>query len=178
MSSSILFWIRKYCLNSGICLLLYLLTKTVVKLTAVITEAQSSYRIISTIFFSRLSPYADKLLRIISVCFNAKAHLPIKSFAFIRHWRKNCCIRRQYISYPQTSRTPTILLEGSIVQYSYWVRYTPVVPFKNHWNEIYGKVFITINFQLYFRIFHREGPGKPGGTEMKWETWLSRLHWW
>jgi hypothetical protein len=30
--------------------------------------------------------------------------------------------------------------------------------------------FIAIAFQLCFRICHLEGPGKPGGTEIKWNT--------
>jgi hypothetical protein len=32
-----------------------------------------------------------------------------------------------------------------------------------------SRCFIATAFQLCFRIFHSEGPGKPGGTGIKWD---------
>jgi hypothetical protein len=32
------------------------------------------------------------------------------------------------------------------------------------------RCFIATAFQLCFRVCHLEGPGKPGGTEIKWDT--------
>jgi hypothetical protein len=31
-------------------------------------------------------------------------------------------------------------------------------------------MIIAIAFQLSFKLFHYEGPGKPGGTEIEWDT--------
>jgi hypothetical protein len=32
------------------------------------------------------------------------------------------------------------------------------------------RCFIVTAFQLFFRIYNLEGPGKPGGTEIRWDT--------
>jgi hypothetical protein len=29
---------------------------------------------------------------------------------------------------------------------------------------------MAVDFQLCFRVYHQKSPGKPGGTEVKWET--------
>jgi hypothetical protein len=40
-----------------------------------------------------------------------------------------------------------------------------------------GDAFITIDFQLCFRMCHYEVPRKPGGTEIKWDTSAVVLCW-
>jgi hypothetical protein len=37
------------------------------------------------------------------------------------------------------------------------------------WSKI-KRCFIAISLKLCFRICHYEGPRKPGGTEIKWDT--------
>jgi hypothetical protein len=49
---------------------------------------------------------------IISGAFDVTDQLMIRFFAFVRYWRKNGSTMRQYISYSQTSRKPTIQLGG------------------------------------------------------------------
>jgi hypothetical protein len=37
------------------------------------------------------------------------------------------------------------------------------------------RFFIATDFKLCFRKYHQECPGKPGGTETKWDTSASGL---
>jgi hypothetical protein len=37
-------------------------------------------------------------------------------------------------------------------------------------NSLKKRHFKTIAFQLCFRKFHQKGPGKQGGTGIKWDT--------
>jgi hypothetical protein len=53
-----------------------------------------------------------KSLGIISLGFEATDQLLIRSFAFVKYWRRNGSTMRQYISYSQTTRKPMIQLEG------------------------------------------------------------------
>jgi hypothetical protein len=46
--------------------------------------------------------------------FDLTDQLLIRSFAFVRYWRRNGSTMRQYISYSYTSRKPMILLEFGV----------------------------------------------------------------
>jgi hypothetical protein len=87
-NSLILFGIRKNCLISGRSLLLCQFIKRVTKLTVIIITLTTSYKILSGILLSRLSPYIDELLRIKRVGFNITHQLLIKFFGFVKYWRK------------------------------------------------------------------------------------------
>jgi hypothetical protein len=58
-----------------------------------------SYKMLSHTLPSRLSPYPNGIFGIISVGFDVTDQLLIRSFTFVKYWRKNESIIRQYISY-------------------------------------------------------------------------------
>jgi hypothetical protein len=60
-----------------------------------------------------------------------------------------------------------------IVNYVY-VDICPV-RFLSEWSKT--RCFIAIALRLCFRICHWEGPGKPSGTEIKWNTSAAGLCW-
>jgi hypothetical protein len=37
-------------------------------------------------------------------------------------------------------------------------------------NDLKKDIFFAIPFQLCYRIHHWQGPGKAGGTQIKWDT--------
>jgi hypothetical protein len=49
----------------------------------------TTYKILSNILLSRLTPYVEKILGIVSVNFNATIQLLILYCAFVKHLRKN-----------------------------------------------------------------------------------------
>jgi hypothetical protein len=49
--------------------------------------------------------------------------------------------------------------------------YGSLVFFYQKWSKT-RRCFIATAFHLCFRIFCQEGPGKPGGTEIKWDYQL------
>jgi hypothetical protein len=59
----------------------------------------SSYKTLSNMFLSQLSPYILKLSQTISVDFDITNQLLIRFSAFIRYWDKSGSTMRQYISY-------------------------------------------------------------------------------
>ena len=59
----------------------------------------TTYKILSNILLSRLIPYAEKLLGIISVDFDTTGQLMIIYCAFIKHTRKNGNTMKQCDSY-------------------------------------------------------------------------------
>jgi hypothetical protein len=63
-----------------------------------ISLLSTSYKILPNVL-SRLSLYIDEIIGIISVGFNIRDQLLIRSSAFVRYWRKNGGAMRQYISY-------------------------------------------------------------------------------
>jgi hypothetical protein len=64
-----------------------------------ISLLSNSYKVSSNIILSRLSPYIDSIIVIISVGFYLIDQLLIRFSAFVRYWRKNGNTMRQYISY-------------------------------------------------------------------------------
>jgi hypothetical protein len=65
-----------------------------------ISLLSTSYKILSNILLSRLSPYMDEIiLGIFDVGFDVTDQLLITSFAFVRYWRRNGSTMRQFISY-------------------------------------------------------------------------------
>jgi hypothetical protein len=72
----------------------------------------TSYKILSEILLSILSPYVDEITGIISVGFEVTYQLLIRSFAFVGYWRINRSTMGQYISYLQTLRKLMIQLGG------------------------------------------------------------------
>jgi hypothetical protein len=64
-----------------------------------ISLLSTSYKILSNIFLSRLSPYVDEIIGIISVGFDVTDQLLIRSLAFVKYWRRIGGTMRQYISY-------------------------------------------------------------------------------
>jgi hypothetical protein len=71
-----------------------------------ISLLRTSYKIVSNILLSRLSPYRDEIIGIIIVGFTITHHLLIKFSAFIRYWRKK-------------GHSPMILSGGNIVKYTH-----------------------------------------------------------
>jgi hypothetical protein len=57
--------------------------KRVIKFTVVITD---TYKTLFNILLSRLTPYANESIGIISEGFNTRDQLLIRHFAFIRYW--------------------------------------------------------------------------------------------
>jgi hypothetical protein len=53
-----------------------------------------------------------KLLRIMSVDFEVTHKLLIRTFGFVRYWRKNGSTMAQYSNYSQSSRNHSIQLGG------------------------------------------------------------------
>jgi hypothetical protein len=72
----------------------------------------TSYNILLNILLSRLSPYIDKILGIISVGFDIADQLLIGSFAFVKYWRRNGSTMRHYISCSWTFKKSMIQLGG------------------------------------------------------------------
>jgi hypothetical protein len=74
---------------------------------------RASYKIVYIILPSRLSPYVYEVVGNYQrgVCMSTTDQFS----AFVRHWRKNGCTKRQYINYSWISRKPTIQLQ---VKYS------------------------------------------------------------
>jgi hypothetical protein len=101
--SLILFVIRKNCLISGRIVLLYQFTRRAIKLAVVIIVRyhclSTSYRMLSNILPSRLSPYIDEISGDHQCGFRCNRSTTYQIFAFIRYWRKNMSSMRQYISY-------------------------------------------------------------------------------
>jgi hypothetical protein len=94
--------IRKNCLMSGRSLLLPIHRKgdqIYCNNYRGISLLLTSYKILSNIHLSRLSPYVDEIIGIVSVCFNVTDYLLIRFSAFVRYRRKNGSTVRQYISY-------------------------------------------------------------------------------
>ena len=58
----------------------------------------TTYKILSNILLSRLTPYAEEILGIINVDFDATGQLLIIYFAFVKYLRKNGNTRKQCIS--------------------------------------------------------------------------------
>jgi hypothetical protein len=54
---------------------------------------------LSIILFSRLSPYINEAIGVISMDFDKADQLLILHFAFVRYWRKNGSTMRQYFIY-------------------------------------------------------------------------------
>jgi hypothetical protein len=94
----ILFGIGKNCLISR-SLLSYQFTRRVIKLTVVIIRGYHCYQLHTkfyrNILLSRLSPYTDE----ITGDHQRGFQLLIRSFAFVKYWRRNGSTMRQYISY-------------------------------------------------------------------------------
>jgi hypothetical protein len=44
---------------------------------------------LSNILLSRLNPYVDEIIGVISVGFDVTDQLLIRSFAFVKYWRRN-----------------------------------------------------------------------------------------
>jgi hypothetical protein len=59
----------------------------------------TSYKMLLNILLSRLGPYINEIVRIISVCFDVTDQLLNRFSAFVRYWRKNGSTMRQSISY-------------------------------------------------------------------------------
>jgi len=57
------------------------------------------HKILSSILLSRLTPYAEKLLTIMSVNFNVTSQLLILYYAFIKYLRRNGNNMKQCISF-------------------------------------------------------------------------------
>jgi hypothetical protein len=64
-----------------------------------ISLLSTSYKILSNILLSMLSPDIDKIMVIINVGFGVTDQLLIRFSAFVRYCRKNGSTMRQYISY-------------------------------------------------------------------------------
>jgi hypothetical protein len=64
-----------------------------------ISLLSTTYKILSNILLSRLTPYGDELLGIISVDFDATDQLLIIYSAFVKYMRKNGNITKQFISF-------------------------------------------------------------------------------
>jgi hypothetical protein len=64
-----------------------------------ISLLSTSYKMLSNVLPSRLSPYVDEIIGTFSVDFDITDQLLIRFSAFIRYWRKNWSTMRQYISY-------------------------------------------------------------------------------
>jgi hypothetical protein len=95
-------WNKEKCLISGRSLLLYQFTKRVTKMTnnyCGISLLSTSYKILSNILLSRLSPYIDEIVGIISDGFDVTDQLLIRFSAFVKYWRINGSTVIQYISY-------------------------------------------------------------------------------
>jgi hypothetical protein len=73
-----------------------------------ISLLSTSYKIVSNIFLSRLSPYVDEIIGDHQCGFRRNRPTNYQFFAFVRYWRKNGSTVRQYISYSYTSRKPMI----------------------------------------------------------------------
>jgi hypothetical protein len=58
----------------------------------------TSYKILSNILLSRLIPYKDEIIGVYQCGFR-NSQLLIRSFAFVRYWRKNESTMRQHNSY-------------------------------------------------------------------------------
>jgi hypothetical protein len=63
----------------------------------------TSYKILSNILLSRLSPYVDEIIGEHQCGFRRNRSTMIKFFAFVRYWKTGSKMR-QYISYSYTSR--------------------------------------------------------------------------
>jgi hypothetical protein len=100
-NSLIPFGIRANCLMSGR-ILLYQLTKVLIKLTAIISMWYHfclSCTILLNIFISRLSPYIDENTGDNQFGFWCNRSALNQIFAIMRCWRKNGSTMRQYTSY-------------------------------------------------------------------------------
>jgi hypothetical protein len=64
-----------------------------------ISLLSTSYKMLSNILLSSLSPYVDEITGIISVGFDVTNQLLIRFSAFTRYWIKNGSTMRQYINY-------------------------------------------------------------------------------
>jgi hypothetical protein len=98
----ILFGIRKNCHRSGRNLSLCLFIRREIKVTIVITEEchlPATYKVLPNILVSRLTPYVDEIIGDHQCDFNIIDKLLIRCFAFVRYWRKNGSVMRQYISH-------------------------------------------------------------------------------
>jgi hypothetical protein len=73
-----------------------------------ISILSTTYKIISNILLSRLTPNVEQLLGIMSVNFNTTSQLLILDCAFMKYSRRNGNNMKQCISFAQTSRNPTI----------------------------------------------------------------------
>jgi hypothetical protein len=71
-----------------------------------ISLLSTTYKILSNILLSRLTPYAEEIIGIISVDFDVTGQLLIIYSAFVKYLRKNGNTMRQCLSYLQTSRKP------------------------------------------------------------------------
>jgi hypothetical protein len=63
-----------------------------------ISLLSTSYKVLSNILLSRLSPYIDKITGVIGVGFDITDQLPIRFSAFARYWSKNLSTVRQYLA--------------------------------------------------------------------------------
>ena len=59
----------------------------------------STYKILSKILLSRLTPYTEEIIGIMSVGFDITGQLLIMHYAFIKYLRKNGNTMKQCISY-------------------------------------------------------------------------------
>jgi hypothetical protein len=92
----------------------YLFTTRLIKMTSnywCISLLSLSYKILSNILLSRLTPYTDKIIRDHQRRFWCKRSMA--DHIFIRHWRKNRSITVKYISYLQISRSLRVEYPGN-----------------------------------------------------------------
>jgi hypothetical protein len=102
-------WNKEELPDSGKSLLLYQFTRKVIKLTSNyrgISLLSTSYKILSNVLLSRLSPYVDEIIGDHQCGFRHNRSNADQIFCINRYWRKNGSIMRQYTSYSQTSREP------------------------------------------------------------------------
>jgi hypothetical protein len=64
-----------------------------------ISLLSASYKMLSYILLSRLVPYIDEIMGIISVGFDVTDQLLIRFSVYVRYWRKDGSTMRQCISY-------------------------------------------------------------------------------
>jgi len=77
-----------------------------------ISLSTATYKILSNILLSRLTPYAEEIIGIVSVDFDAAGQLLIIYSAFVKYLRKNGNTMKQCIISLQTSRKLMIQLGG------------------------------------------------------------------
>jgi hypothetical protein len=102
-------WDRKNCLISGKSILLLSVRKKSDNYRG-ISLLSTSYKTLSNILSSKLSPYVGKTVVIIRVGSDIRDQTLISIFVFVRYRRNNGSTIIQDISYSYTSRKPMIQL--------------------------------------------------------------------